>query len=384
LSLHILSFQGLPNVRDYQINAAILEHYPDIRISVLAETPGYYDKFERLGHPFVKPPRYWRTKPKSLWGKLRYHFMDTTGTGPDSAGGKLARIVDELDVDVIHTHNLNHLGYFALRYTDRPVIHDVSDFYSIFPRHQGQHRSLMTRLWQAYRHRQLLRWEAYIFGHAAGLTFQSPHYIGIARGRYTFECPTAVVPNAVLAADVPATSLPKLSSRDGRLHTVFVGHINGPKLERLEEVADLNIAVHLYTFQETEFEPQLAAACEGHPHLYHHGTLPRRQLLHALTQYDFGLILWYEGATERFFEAVLPSKMFYYLASGLPIIVAPHHSLIEFVCQHECGFVLRSPDELHDKVKQSYSVGDRNLYTVEHYLPQLVELYRSVATRAEG
>lgn len=371
--INVISFQALPNVRDYQLNAAVTKYDPEIRISVLAETPGYSDVFEKLGHPFVAPPWFWRSRPKNLLGKLWHHFFDERFSGP-----KLARIVKELGADLIHSHNLNRLGYYAIRYTDVPAVHDVSDFYSIFPRDQENPSEPSMSLWARYKHRKELQWEKYVFENAAGLTFQSPYYVDIAKTRYNVRSETAVIPNAVLRDDLPHRSLPKLSQEDGQVHTVFVGHINRLKLDRVKEIADRGIPVHLYTFHSPDFEPILLAECKVHKYLYYHGALPRRELLLALTQYDYGLVLWYRGATEPFFDAVLPSKMFYYLASGLPLIVAPYRSLSEFVLSRGCGFVLTHIDELEDKIEKKYTVGDRTQYTIEYYIPDLVRLYRKL------
>lgn len=374
MSINVISFQAFPNVRDYQLNTAITKYDPDIQVLVLAERPDYSQLFERLEHSFVAPPRFWRRKPRSLLGKLWYHFFDEK-----LSGFRLAKLVKEMGGDLIHTHNFNRLGYYALRHTDLPVVHDVSDFYSIFPRTQEDSASNAgMSLWARYKHRRELQWEKYVFEHAAGLTFQSPYYVDIARARYNIRGKIAVIPNAVLEDDLPQSSLPKLSAEDGEVHTVFVGHINHLKLERLKEIADRGLPVHLYTLHAPEFDPVLSAECLAHKHLYYHGALPRRKLLLALTQYDFGLVLWYGGATEPFFDAVLPSKMFYYLASGLPVIVAPYRSIAEFVQSKGCGFVLHHIDELQEKIQGRYPVGNRAEYTVEYYLPELARLYRGL------
>ena len=113
-----------------------------------------------------------------------------------------------------------------------------------------------------------------------------------------------------------------------------------------------------------------------HLYLHYHGSLPYRELLIQLTQYDYGLVLWYQGATERFFDASLPSKLFDYLASGLPVIVGSYKALVDFVSSHNCGFVVQDVSEIREKLAYSYTVGDRNQYVMEHYVPRLVELYR--------
>lgn len=373
MTVHITSLQALPSVRDYRIGVAVTNCDPSIRYTVLVDTPGYNRLFEEMGHTFGLI-RYWRKKPRSLLGRAWYHF-----TGESSAGQELARIIGTLETDIIQTQNLDYLGYYAIRYTDLPVVHDVSDFYSIFPREQDVPRRLSFSLWHKYAHRRRLQHERFVFERADALTFNSPHMLEIAHKLYNIRGETLVIPNAVPAADVPKRSLTKLSALDGKCHVVFVGHINQPKLDRLRQVADQGLHVHLYTYQASTFKASLLRTSADHPYLHHHGSLPYRELLIQLTQYDYGLVLWYQGATEQFFEASLPSKLFDYLASGVPVIVGPYKALADFVSSHNCGFVVQDVSEIREKLADSYSVGDRNQYIMEHYVPDLIALYDHLA-----
>jgi len=116
-----------------------------------------------------------------------------------------------------------------------------------------------------------------------------------------------------------------------------------------------------------------------HPYMHYHDPLPYRALLQEMTQYDYGLVLWYEGARAGFFHATLPSKLFDYLAIGLPVIVGPFRSLVDYVQSKGCGFVLRDMDELGTRLAHRYSLGDLKEYTMEYYIPSLIELYQELA-----
>lgn len=372
--MNIISFQDAPSVRPYLMNVAAMKYDSTIHYILLIEMPGYDKTFEKLGYSFA-PPRFWRSKPKTLVGKIYYHFFSER-----SGGRKLSKLVQEFKADIIHTHNVDHLAYYAIRYTNLPVVHDISDFYSIFPRNQG-HPSNKRRfgLWERYRHAKRLVWEKFAFENADGLTFNSPYMLDVAKELYNIRAETAVIPNAVPEEDIPRENLPKLSKRDRQVHAVFVGHINRAKLNRVKELADRDIHVHLYTLHAECFESILLRKCEEHKYLHYHRAVPHRQLLLELTQYDYGLVLWYEGAQEKFFEVSLPSKLFDYLASGLPVIVGPYRALSDFVLSKGCGFVLNHIDELESKLSKTYTVGDRGRYTMEYYVPRLMALYRKIA-----
>jgi len=369
MTVRITSLQALPSVRDYRISVAVMNCDPSIRYTVLVDTPEYNRLFEEMGHTFG-PIHFWRKSPKSLLGRVWYHL-----TRESSAGQELGRIMDTLETDIIQTQNLDYLGYYAIRYTDLAVVHDVSDFYSIFPREQDRPRRPSFNLKEKYAHHRRLQCEKFVFERADALVFNSPQMLDIAHELYNVRGETLVVPNAVPATDVPQRSLTKLSALDGEYHMVFVGHINQPKFDQLCRVADQGLHVHLYTYQAHAFRAALAQACADHPCLHHHGSLPYRELLIQLTQYDYGLVLWYQGATERFFDASLPSKLFDYLASGVPVIVGPYKALVDFVLSHDCGFVVQDVSEIRENLADSHTAGDRNQYIMEHYVPDLIVLY---------
>jgi glycosyltransferase involved in cell wall biosynthesis len=373
MTIQITSLQALPSVRDYRISVAVMNRDPSVCYTVLVDTPEYNRIYEDMGHNFG-PIHYWRRKPRNLLGRVWYHL-----TGEPSAGQELARKVETLGTDIVLTQNLDYLGYYAIRYTDLPVVHDVSDFYSIFPRKQDRSRWPSFSLWREYAHWRRLQYEKFVFERADALIFNSSHMLEIAHELYNIRGETLVVPNAVPAADVPQRLLTRLSALDGECHTVFVGHINQPKLDRLRQVADQGLHVHLYTYQANSFIASLLRACADHPYLHHHGSLSYRELLIQLTQYDYGLILWYQGARERFFDASLPSKLFDYLASGVPVIVGPYKALVDFVSSHNCGFVVQDVSEIREKLADSYTVGDRNQYIMEYYVPDLIALYHQLA-----
>ena len=372
MTIRITSLQALPSVRDYRISVAVMNCDSSIRYTILVDTPEYNSLFENMGHT-IGSISYWRKKPRGLFGRAWYHF-----TGESSAGQELAKITNTLETDIIQTQNLDYLGYYAIRYTDLPVVHDVSDFYSIFPQKQDVSRRPSFSLLDKYAHRRRLRYEKFVFERADALIFNSSHMLEVACELYHIRGETLVIPNAVPAADMPQRSLTKLSTLDGEYHLVFVGHINLPKLDRLRQVADQGLHVHLYTYQASTFKASLLRACAGHPCLHHHGSLPYRELLIQLTQYDYGLVLWYWGARERFFDASLPSKLFDYLASGVPVIVGPYRALLDFVSSHNCGFDVQDVSEIREKLADSHTVGDSNQYVMENYVPRLVELYRSL------
>lgn len=373
MALKIMSLQALPGSRDHRINMTLRGFDPHIQVTVVVETPDYNRVFESLGHR-SEPVHIWRARPRvTLIDKIYYYFLSEK-----SAGRRLAEIVDALDVDIIHTYNYDHLAYYALKYTNRPVVHDVSDLYSIFPRHYQAPKNRVFSPWKFYNHLRRLRYEEFALENSHGLVFNSAHLLDAAQQRYKIKGRALVVPHGVSQVDLPEQQLPKLSGQDQKVHTVFEGHINKPEFEQLEELANRGVHVHLYALPTKSVESVLHPVNIKHPYMHYHEPLPYRALLQELTQYDYGLVLWYKGAKEEFFQVNIPCKFFDYLASGLPVIVGPFRSMVDFVQTKGCGFVLRDINELEEGLAQQYSLGDPKQYTMEHYIPALVDLYREL------
>lgn len=370
--LCVTHFVVAPSVRDYRIRRALASSNHEIHSTVLIDRPGYDRRFENLGHA-ASSTAVWRPAAETRLGQAAQRVF-----GMGVARQRLRGLLSELQTEVIHSHNRAHLAYYAKKFTALPVLHDVSDFYSIFPNEEleGLRRYWNPAVW--FDHWRRLHYERFAFENCDALTFNSPQMLEVACERYSIRGAVAVIPNAVPEADLPDEELPKLSNFDGDVHLVFVGHVNSKKLAPLLQIARLGIHMHLYTVQATAFESRLRKACRDLACLHWHGALPYRQLLRELTQYDYGLALWYPGARELFFEVSLPSKLFDYLASGLPVIVGPYRALIDFVESYKCGFVLEDVADLREKLSENYRLGDRRRYTMEFYIPRLIELYQSL------
>jgi glycosyltransferase involved in cell wall biosynthesis len=377
--MKVVALQINPCCRSYKISRAALASDPDLAYELILEARGYDPRFEALGYVFADP-LYWRDRlPRTLAEKVRYFMLDQR-----AAGRRLGRMIRDSGGALVNSRGPDRLGYFAHRFGSLPVVHDVHDLYSIFPRRQTDERRQRYGLRETYMYRKQLGWERYVHEELDGLIYTSPYMLDYARSRYRITAETVVVPNAVLAEDVPHTRLPKLSETLGGRHLVFVGDLNAPKLGRLLEVARLGLHVHLYPIgPETELAA-LRRSCSDESRVHWHAALPYRRLLLEFTQYDFGVILWYRGAVEEIYQTSLPNKIFEYLAAGLPVIVGPFRSLADFVESRSAGFSVKEPGEIPDRINDPFDVSFRDEYTMEFYVPKLLSLYRRVAERGRG
>ncbi len=377
--MNILALQIHPCCRSYKISRAAMNVDPDLTYRLILEARGYDPRFEALGYVFAEP-RYWRGRlPRTLPEKIRYFMLEER-----SAGRRLGRMIRESGADLVNSRGPDRLGHYAYRYGSLPVVHDVHDLYSIFPRRQTDETNPRYGLRERYMYRKQLRWEQYVHEELDGLIYTSSYMLEYARSAYRISAETVIVPNAVLAEDVPQDRLPKLSETEGGRHLVFVGDLNRPKLDRLLEVARVGLHVHLYPIGDAAHLTALRRSCADQPLMHWHPTLPYRQLLLEFTRYDFGVILWYRGATEEIYQTSLPNKIFEYLAAGLPAIVGPFRSLTDFVESRGVGFSVEEPEQILERMDEPFEVPFRTEYTMEHYMPDLLAFYRSVAAQGRG
>jgi len=82
---------------------------------------------------------------------------------------------------------------------------------------------------------------------------------------------------------------------------------------------------------------------------------------------------------ECLLNAALPNKVFEYVAAGLPVAVPGYESLRNFLAKYRCGFVVRDwSADISQNLHLIKEVPFRDEYTIDHYVPSLVNLYESL------
>jgi hypothetical protein len=98
-----------------------------------------------------------------------------------------------------------------------------------------------------------------------------------------------------------------------------------------------------------------------------------------LTQYDIGVVLLNPGNTELL-EVALPNKLFEYVASGLPVAAPPYKSLSTFISRYSCGITVNDwAQDVVTNLADMKEVEFHEEFTIDHYIPALLKLYRAIA-----
>ncbi|HKZ63067.1 MAG TPA: glycosyltransferase [Thermoplasmata archaeon] len=247
----------------------------------------------------------------------------------------LRRIVERLPGTVVRTSTPDLVGAAAVR-TGKRIVAEVYDTWSLYD--AAHEKGLEGRI----RQRIMSRAERAVHEDADLVVYTTQAMLDYARTRYRMR-EAIVVPNAVLAADLPKAPLPKLSE-DGRSHCVYVGLVQpwglaGSRslLPFFRELSKEHV-VHVYGVTEKAKLAEVRRELEGVA--VWHDPVPQERLLRELTQYDFGLNLLPRIDVARF-ETVIPNKMYEYLGAGIPVLVSPYRAMVEFVRKYECGTVYR-------------------------------------------
>ncbi|MBW3581655.1 MAG: glycosyltransferase [Euryarchaeota archaeon] len=283
-----------------------------------------------------------------------YSFFDsrhTAGVGRDLRSVVLGRkkviagmkaAADATDADVIHSNNgPDHMGAWAARHLDVPLLHDVHDLWSATP------VTYVRPFFRPAVKRMVAVWEKRaVEGADLVLTvsdgmkeyLERRHQVGRSR----------VVGNKSLPQKIDPK--PKLSARDGKVHVVYAGGINTiPGSSRdflpgLERLTSERVMCHIYPITFTpEDDAEIRRRCDANPYLVRHDPVPYEDVIPELTQYDHGY-LFYDTRDENILIAS-PTKLFQYILAGLPVIVQSEGSIGAYVREKRCGIVADSLEE---------------------------------------
>ncbi len=359
-----------------------MENYNDIEYMLIVrrKVPTIYDN---LGYAFANPTHLINLRLPGFDYFVRYY------NGFNKIyGKKLKKITTKNRIDIIHSHGPpDDLGFISKEYTEIPMIHEVFDTSSLYDttNYGGwikgkfiERLGLDTRLRKRLFQRDMM-WEKYVHENVEGIVYTSKYMLTEVKKIYNFCGESIVIPNAVLRKDIPTKKLPKLSEKDGEIHTVYVGAISvdmGHRniLPTLTKITDEHIHVHIYGLFNSSVRLSLENTAKKNHYFHIHKPLPYSKLYTELTKFNFGLVLL-APFNERLLHVAIPNKIFEYLVSDLPVIVSPYDSLSDFVKRRNCGFVLDEVKDIHSKIGKKYYIGNKEEYTIEYHIPKLIKLY---------
>lgn len=189
---------------------------------------------------------------------------------------------------------------------------------------------------------------------------------------------------------------PKLSSKDGEVHTVIAGRMLGFLDNDIKVLADNHIHVHLYTENyHASRVKQVASFLKRFPNYFHiHSHCPPTDWTKELSQYDAGWMhcICSENKGDllkaTWDDLNMPARISTYAAAGLPIIQIDNSGNI--VAVEEClrkldiGLFFHNFNDLSNKLKdkdrmkvlRKNIIKNRYLFCFDFYVPNLISLFK--------
>ncbi len=296
----------------------------------------------------------------------------------------LARILDDVQPDIIHSHNLpDVLTVEAQRLVGGriPIIHDVHDFQSL--RRTPYEDGFPELVDPVGAEREAIE------GSDAVITV-GPELMEEIGARYRAPAIRALIPNYALLRDLPDLGIegpPPLVDRPLRIAyqgTLSTGHGHYDLREIFAGIAAQGFELHVHPARPPL--PEYRELAERHPNIRIHEPLPPEGLLATLPMYDAGWAGFNEHLNAEHLATVLPNKAFEYVGCGLPVITLPHRALARWVREEGTGVVVESPEHLTEALAgvdlaaiRDHLIDVRERFTMEAAVADLVDVYEQLA-----
>lgn len=240
----------------------------------------------------------------------------------------------------------------------------------------------------------------YLYTHAAGKVFLNET---VKDWFKQFLPPTSGL-SFVMDGDLPKKDYfntdfsPKLSSKDGAIHTVIAGRMIGISGDDLAVLAQNNIHIHLYTenYYNDRAKENVHRFQVAPKHFHIHPHVSADNWTRELSQYDAG---WLHSLLSQnngdllktaWDDMNIPARISTYAAAGLPVILynnADHIVATQALAQKlDIGIFFNNYLELSHSLKNTEHIKQltdnmlhhRKLFSFDYYVPQLIQLFREI------
>jgi glycosyltransferase involved in cell wall biosynthesis len=301
----------------------------------------------------------------------------------DDPAAALPDIIEEFEPDVIHSHNLpDELTVLALDETAGriPVIHDVHDMQSLrrTPYEDGYPEPADP-----------LALERRAAEESTALVAVSDELAVALAARYRLPRRVVVYANYALMRDLPPALETAAARRSGPQRIVYQGTLstNGGHYD----LRDLFTAITAQGLPLDVYPAREVPEYRVIRGIRVHHTLPARELLNRLSDYDFGWAGFNSTLNGPHLDTALPNKVYEYLACGLPVLTLEHRALRRLLREEGVGIALDRVEDLAAALAAADAAGlrrriaaARERFTVEHQIDRIAALYREVADIVAG
>ncbi len=238
----------------------------------------------------------------------------------------------------------------------------------------------------------------YLYTHASGRIFLN----NVLKSWFEQFLPPTSSVTFVMDGDLPKRDYfksdfsPKLSAKDGAIHTVIAGRMIGISGSDLAILAQNNIHIHLYTenYHEDRAKENINRFKIAPKHFHVHAHVAADKWTKELSQYDAAWLHCLESQNNGDLLKVawddmnMPARMGTYAVAALPVILYDNTGHIvatqDMIQKLDIGIFFRDFLELANKLKDKErmevlsknALKNREVFCFDSYVPELISLFR--------
>lgn len=340
--MHILFVQINPYTRAHKLAEALNKKGIDVSFAHLGEWSNMFDGYKK----YYKN----RTRFFSISDMIDY--------------------VNNSSYDLVHSFNAPDYLSLIMQTTNKMVVHDNADFESL-------NRDVNLGI--------------YTMEYIANNKSDAAVYVSEACRNMAIERYHVNPNRAVVVENMPSDEatkfkkMPKISSKDGKIHAVYFGGVvDNPGHSRFFEdlwkrIANEGIHIHFYSQSEEDYCYRLDQIDEL---IHFEGKVQANDLLGVISQYDCGLVLYQDIPRLKYaMDITIANKIYEYAAAGLPQAVGDFSSYLQVVEKYGLGkrFYwnqdIKKQFEEICKIEVDKNVLKNNRLMMEYEIDKLIDLY---------
>ena len=286
----------------------------------------------------------------------------------------LINFVNNSDFGIIHSSNEPDSLTNYLHLTNKKIVFDTHDMMSLCG-----YEDINT--W-------VLEYLANV--NSAGVIYTSKGVLEIAEKKFGLQNQKKFVLENLILNQIKVKKVhEKLSKKDGEIHCVYEGGIEGRNKqyhryfeEIWKKITDCGIHIHFYSQSDQYYCAELD---KKSPYLHYEGNVGAEELATEMTKYDCGLAIFnVNEANKVFLETGTANKVYEYINSGLPVIVGNIQSYIDFVEEYRVGIRLDMTQDIKLQLQKASKITIdkdflvKNNLTMDSYADNLEKFYTSI------
>jgi glycosyltransferase involved in cell wall biosynthesis len=301
------------------------------------------------------------------------------------------------NIDLIHSYSMpDDITLAAIESAQAPVIHDVRDISTTYSKKLYGYGFLgKKRFLNSWFLRKIIGWTAYRFTCSTekkameksdARIFSTPCMLEYAHKKYNLKGENIVFFNYALGRESSFPPQKKLSFSQGGIHIGFTGNVSVRSEHRnfipiFKKLANEKIHVHMHVVADKKSLSACKEIAQDNEYLHFYPPMPMLDILKELSKCDYGLLPFPPDIEKKYFDTILPNKLFDYLVVGLPVASSNVKCAKRFLEKRKIGFIYEDVNDLALKLthyKDKFSV-DPSQFIIDNHIQELNRFYEKVA-----